>query len=133
MITYLIEETLRQAANFPAVLVRDDWLLGVVAVQQVQMFLYQLFAESNKPAPPTGPKQWSFKLTSSQRQVLSGLPAAAPSPDSVLAAREATFAVFFREAPPIAARNGIGWPSRLEQAVRDYLREQGVPLPGREG
>ena len=105
-------------------LVRDDWLLGVVAVQQIQMFLYQLFAESNKPAPPTGPKQWSFKLTSSQRQVLSGLPAAAPSPDSVLAAREATFAVFFREAPPIAARNGIPWPSRLEQAVRVYLREQ---------
>ena len=67
MVTYLIEETLRQAANFPAVLVRDDWLMGVVAVQQVQMFLYQLFAESNKPAPPTGPKQWSFKLTSSQR------------------------------------------------------------------
>jgi hypothetical protein len=47
VITYLIEETLRQAANFPAVLVRDDWLLGVAAVQQVQMFLYQLFAESN--------------------------------------------------------------------------------------
>ena len=133
VITYLIEETLRQAANFPTVLVRDDWLLGVVAVQQVQMFLYQLFAESNKPAPPTGPKQWSFKLTSSQRQVLSGLPAAAPSPDSVLAARAATFAVFFREAPPIAARNGIPWPSRLEQAVRDYLREQDVPLPDREG
>jgi hypothetical protein len=44
------------------------------------MFLYQLFAESNKPAPPTGPKQWSFKLTATQ-------------------------------------------------AVRDYLRTQGVPLP----
>jgi hypothetical protein len=133
VITYLIEETLRQAANFPAVPVRDDWLLGVVAVQQVQMFLYQLFAESNKPAPPTGPKQWSFRLTSPQRQVLPRLPAAAPSPDSVLAAREATFAVFLREAPPIAARNGIPWPSGLEQAVRDYLREQGVPLPGRTG
>jgi hypothetical protein len=35
VITYLIEETLRQAANFPAVLVRDDWLMSVVAVQQV--------------------------------------------------------------------------------------------------
>jgi len=133
VIAYLIEETLRQAANFPAVLVRDDWLLGVIAVQQVQVFLYQLFAESNKPAPPTGPKQWSFKLTAAQRQVLSGLPAAAPFPDSVLAAREATLAAFFREAPPIAARCGVEWPSRLEQAVRDYLRDQGVPLPAREG
>jgi hypothetical protein len=133
VLEYLIEETLRQAANFPAVLVRDDWLLGVIGVQQVQLFLYQLFAESNKPAPPTGPKQWSFKLTSAQRRALSGLPVAAPSPDSVLAAREATFATFFREAPPIAARNGVPWPSGLEQAVRDYLHDQGVPLPGREG
>jgi hypothetical protein len=132
-IAYLIEETLRQAANFPCVLVRDDWLLGVVAVQQVQMFIYQLFTESNKPAPPAGPKQYSFKLTSAQRQLLSGLPAAAPFPDSVLAAREATFAVFFREVPPIAARNGVPWPAELEQAVRDYLRRQGVPLPALSG
>ena len=29
--------------------------------------------------------------------------------------------------------NGIPWPSRLEQAVRNYLGEQGVPLPGRAG
>jgi len=132
VITYLIEETLRQAANFPAVLVRDDWLLGVIAVQQVQLFLYQLFAESNKPMPLTGPKQWSRKLTTAQRQVLSGLPAAAPSADSVLAAREATFAAFFHEAPPIAARNGVPWPARLEQGVRDYLHSQGVPLPSGE-
>jgi hypothetical protein len=33
-IGFLIEETLRQAANFPTVIVRDDWLMGVVAVQQ---------------------------------------------------------------------------------------------------
>lgn len=97
------------------------------------MFLYQLFAESNKPAPPTGPKQWSSKLTTAQRQVLSGLPAAAPSADSVLAAREAAFAAFFHQARPIAARNGVPWPTRLEQAVRNYPREQGVPLPGRQG
>ena len=67
------------------------------------------------------------------RRILSGLPAAAPTPDSVLATREAAFAVFFRQAPPIAARTGIPWPSRLEHAVRDYLREQGAPLPGRTG
>jgi hypothetical protein len=71
------------------VTVRDDWLLGVVAVQQVQLFLYELFAESNKPMPPAGPKQWSSKLTPYQRQVLEGLPAAAPSEQSVLAARPA--------------------------------------------
>jgi len=61
--------------------------------------------------------------------VLENLPTAAPSEQSVRAARAATFAVFFRDAPPIARRNGIPWPGDLEQAVRAYLAEQGVPLP----
>ncbi|HEU4947917.1 MAG TPA: hypothetical protein VFT31_12250 [Kribbella sp.] len=128
-ISFLIEETLRQAANFPVVLVRQDWLLGVIAVQQVQLFLYQLFAEANKPAPPTGPKQWSSKLTPEQRQVLESLPVAAPDEQSVKAAREATFMVFFRNAPRIAERCGVTWPSDLEWAVRAYLEREGVPLP----
>jgi hypothetical protein len=128
-IRYLIEETLRQAANFPVVLARTDWLLGVVAVQQVQMFLYQLFTESSKPRPPTGPKQWSFKLTPYQRRVLEELPVAAPTRESVLAARAAAFTAFFNEAPSIAEHNGVGWPAELEQGVRAYLAGQGVPLP----
>lgn len=128
-ITYLIEETLRQAANFPTVIVRADWLMGVIAVQQVQLFLYQLFAESSKPMPPTGPKQWSFKLTPHHRRVLEALPVAAPSERSVLAARKATFAAFFAEVPPIAQRNDVPWPDRLEEAARAYLEIQGVPLP----
>lgn len=128
-VTYLIEETLRQAANFPVVLVRQDWLLGVVAVQQVQLFLYQLFAEANKPAAPTGPKQWSHKLTPEQRQVLESLPVPTANEQSVRAAREATFTVFFRDAARIAERTHVAWPSELEHAVRAYLTREGVALP----
>jgi hypothetical protein len=129
VVSYLIEETLRQAANFPVVIVRADWLMGVIAVQQVQLFLYQLFAESNKPAPPTGPKQWSSKLSGYQRRVLAGLPVAAPFPESVRLARDAALGVFLREAPAIAARSGVVWPAELEDAVRAYLRAERVPLP----
>jgi hypothetical protein len=129
-ISFLIEETLRQAANFPAVVVRGDWLLGVIAVQQVQLFLYQLFAESNKPMPPAGPKQWSSKLTPRQRRLLEGLPAAAPEEQSVRAAREAAFTLFFAEVPAIASSNDITWPDELERAVRAYLGDAGLPLPG---
>lgn len=129
-IAYVIEETLRQAANFPAVSVRSDWLLGVVAVQQVQLFLYELFAESNKPAPPTGPKQWSSKLTSRQRQLLESLPVAAPTERSVNDARAAAFTLFFAEVPEIAQHNGVAWPHELEKAVRTYLSSVGLPLPG---
>ena len=128
-IGFLIEETLRQAANFPTVIVRDDWLMGVVAVQQVQLFLYELFAESNKPAPPTGPKQWSFKLTGYQRQLLEELPVAAPNPESVRAARDAVLAAFLREAPLIARATGVEWPSELEHAVRTFLDGEGCPVP----
>jgi hypothetical protein len=128
-ISYFIEETLRQAVNFPAVIVRDDWLLGVVAVQQIQLFLYELFAESNKPMPAAGPKQWSRKLTGRQRQLLTALPVAGPTRQSVMAAREAAFMLFFAEAPAVAVHCGVTWPAELESGVRAYLRTAGVPLP----
>jgi hypothetical protein len=34
-IAFYVTEALRQMANFPVVIVRRDWLLGVVAVQQL--------------------------------------------------------------------------------------------------
>lgn len=86
----------------------------VIAVQQVQLFLYELFAESNKPMPPTGPKQWSFKLTPRQRQLLEGLPVAAPAEQSVRAAREAAFALFFAEIPAMAKSNDQRGPAFAE-------------------
>ena len=59
---------------------REDWLLGVVGVQNIQMLLYQLFVESNQPLPPMGVKQWSAKLTTGQRAVCAGLPVARCQP-----------------------------------------------------
>jgi hypothetical protein len=134
-ITFLIEEELRMAVNFRGVLIRGDWLMGVLTVQHVHLTLHQLFAESNKLVPPgnlawsTGPKHWSAKLTPYQREILERLPAAAPTPESVGAAREAALGVFFREAPLIAERTGVAWPAQLEHAVRAYLAEHGAPLP----
>jgi hypothetical protein len=52
-----------------------------------------------------------------------------PACERVLAAREATFALFFRDAPAIAERNQVPWPAELEHAVRAYLDRQGCPLP----
>jgi hypothetical protein len=127
-IAYLVEECLRQAANFPTVTVREDWLLGVVAVQEVHQMLYQLFVESNQPLPPTGPKQWSGKLTPAQAAVLTALPVPQPRPESVLPAREAALRAFIEQARPIAQRFGAPWPADLEIAVRDFLRRE-LDLP----
>ena len=124
----LIEECLRQAANFPTVTVRGDWLLGVVAVQEVHLMLYQLLVESNQPLPPMGPKQWSAKLTGAQAAALAALPVPQPRRESVLEARQAALRAFIEEARPIAERCGVPWPEALEAAVRDFLRRE-LDLP----
>ena len=126
VIAGVIRETLRQAANFETVVVRDDWLLGVVAVTSVHAMLYQLFVEANKPQPPTGPKQWSFKLVPAHRRLLEQLPVPQPEPESVLAARQAALGLFLREAPAIAARHGVTWPADLADAVLTYLTSKGL-------
>lgn len=131
-IAYLVEECLRQAANFPTVTVREDWLLGVVAVQEVHLMLYQLFAESNQPLPPMGPKQWSAKLTGAQAEVLAALPVPQPRRESVLEARQAALRAFIEQARPIAARCGLPWPDALEAGVRDFLRRE-LDLPLGQG
>lgn len=114
-INYLISETLRQAANFETVIVRDDWLLGVVGVQTVHLHLYQLFAEANKPQPPTGPKQWSFKLATRHRQMLEALPVPQPNRESVMPAREAALTLFLTEPPPlpqpVTLPGQLSWPT----------------------
>lgn len=129
-IDYLIRETLRQAANFETVTVRDDWLLGVVAVTSVHGMLYQLFAEANKPQPATGPKQWSIKLAPRHRALLQQLPVPQPNRGSVLPARQAALGAFLTEAPAIAAQCGVAWPTDLADAVLDYLTTKGIGVTG---
>jgi len=117
---FCITEALRQMANFPVVMVREDWLLGVVAVQQLHQYLYELFAQSNRPRPPTGPKQWSHKLTDRQRSLLEALPVPQPKRDSVVGAHRAAVDLFEREAPVIAERANVVWPTALHEAVCTY-------------
>lgn len=130
-IAFVIKEPIRTAANFDTAVVRGDWLLGVVAVQTIQALPYQLLAEANKPQPPTGPKQYSFKLSPHHRQQLQALPVPQPNRESVIAARTAAFALFLAEAPAIAAMNDVPWPNDLERAVRAHLDRNGLGIPQR--
>ncbi|WP_188895916.1 hypothetical protein [Microlunatus endophyticus] len=128
-IAYVIKETLRTAANFDTVVVRDDWLLGVVSVQTVHSLLYQLFTEANKPQPPTGPKQWSFKLSPRHRRLLEALPVPQAERESVMAARQAAYGLFVAEAPAIADAYGVQWPADLERTVGNHLDRNGLGIP----
>ncbi len=127
-IAWLIEETLRQQANWPVVHVRQDWLLGQVGVQSVHLMLYELFTEANKPMPGMGPKQWSSKLTAAQCATLAALPVPTADPVSLDHARDVAVAVFLREARPIAAATAVPWPADLETAARRYLAIEGFTL-----
>ena len=117
----LVEEFLRQQANFPsAVVAREDWLLGVVAIEQVHMMLYQLFVEANQPLPPLGMKQWSAKLTADQQECLRGLPVPPAEREPVIEEMRRTSAVFRAEAVAILAAANAPWPSELDAAIRAY-------------
>lgn len=98
---------------------REDWLLGVIGVQQVHMMLYQLFVESNQPLPPSGVKQWSAKLTDRQRRRCAGLPAPRADRDTVIEAMRESALVFRAEAQAILGANDVTWPEALDSAVRE--------------
>jgi hypothetical protein len=108
----MVAEFLRQMTIFPAAVVaRQDWLLGVVGVQNVHLMLYQLFVEANQPLPPMGVKQWSAKLTQRQRQICTSLPAPTASRNSVLDAMRAAAATFRSEAMAVLAAHEVPWPT----------------------
>ena len=115
-----IVEALRQMANFPVVIARQDWLMGVVAVQQLHLLLYEICAQANRPQPVTGLKRWSEKLSPRHLRLLEGLPVPQPQRDSVVAAHRAAVDLFEQEAPVIATDVGIAWPQELHDAVRAY-------------
>jgi len=111
----LIEEFFRQQAIFPAVVAREDWLLGVEGVHNARLMLYQLFVESNQPLPPMGVKQWSAKLTQAQRDVLRALPPTAATQESVSAGMRATRDAFCTAGRAAATGCGVEWPEHLQR------------------
>lgn len=118
----LIEEFFRDTGMFPVVLEREDWLLGLEAINLVRSLLYQLFVEANAPLPPMGVKRWSTKLTPQQRGVLEELPCAVAERSSVVTTHEAVCLAFSTHARRIAAEVGVAWPEALDDATGRYLR-----------
>lgn len=115
------EEFLRMQAIFPAAVVaREDWLLGVVGVQDNQRKLYELFVEANQPLPVMGVKQWSARLTPAQREVLLALPVPGPDRDELVAALRATQHAWRTDGRAALEAAGGEWPIALDDAVVAY-------------
>ena len=73
-----------------------------------------------------GIKQWSTKLTPEQRAVLTSLPAAAATRESVITAHQAVGEAFLEHARRVCDQLGVPWPTELEAATADYLRGYGL-------
>ena len=123
----LVGEFYRQQAIFPAAVVaREDWLLGVVAVHEMQRLLFQVFVACNAPLPPMGVKQWSSRLTAEQRQVLSELRQPTPTSTDVIAAMLDVRRAFREYGRRLTASVGVDWPDDVDAAVTAYWRRVGL-------
>ncbi|HET7430620.1 MAG TPA: nucleotidyltransferase domain-containing protein [Nocardioides sp.] len=123
----LVTEVLRQNAIFPAAVVaREDWLLGQVAVHNHQQMLYDLLVESNQPLPPMGVKQWSSRLTAEQRGVLAALPAPTADRESVVASMTAVRDAIRTHGRAALEAAGGTWPVEVDDALAAYWRRHGL-------
>lgn len=123
----IVTEFLRQSAIFPAAVVaREDWLLGQVAVHNYGSMLYDLFVESNQPLPVMGVKQWSSRLTPEQRALLAGLPVAKADHESVVRAMTAVRDAIRTHGRAALETAGGTWPAEVDDAMAAYWERQGL-------
>jgi hypothetical protein len=121
----IVEEFFREQAIFPAAVVaRQDWLLGVVAVSVTHRMLYDLFVETNQPLPAMGIKRWSARLTPHQRDVLAALRPPAAERDSTIDAMWAARHAIRTHGRHAVETAGGGWPQHLDDTVARYLQSE---------
>ncbi len=117
-----VEEFFRIAAIAPLMVeARRDCLSAVSGVQTLTLMLYQLYVEANQPLPPMGIKQWSAKLTASQRELLTALPTAEATPESLRPALRAVVDAMRTSGRDAAEAAGASWPEELDATVTAFL------------
>jgi hypothetical protein len=123
----IVTEFLRQSAIFPAAVVaREDWLLGQVAVHNYSLMLFELLVESNQPLPAMGLKQWSSRLDEDQRALLRSLPAPTADRESVVPAMSAVRAAIRTRGRAALETAGGVWPVEIDVAMAAYWRRHGL-------
>lgn len=123
----IVTEFLRQSAIFPAAVVaREDWLLGQVAVRNYALMLYDLLVESNQPLPAMGVKQWSSRLTPDQRDLLAALPVPTADRESVVGSMTAVRQAIRTHGRAALESAGGTWPDEVDAAMAAYWKRHGL-------
>lgn len=108
---------------------RRDYLCAQTGVQTLQKMLYDVFVEANQPLPPMGVKQYTAKLTAEQVEVLSALPPAAATRESLVPAMRAAVEAFRTHGRRAAEAAGATWPVELDEGVQRFFDAAFSPDP----
>lgn len=108
--------------NLAVVVGRDEPVLGTNgAIMLRDTCLVPLMHAETGTVRTGGNKRLRAFLTDEQHATLAGLPAVAPTLDSVVDAYAATAAIFVTRGRALARRLDADWPLAFEQATADHL------------
>lgn len=121
-LTAICEEFLRIQAITPFMLnERRDFLCVVTGLETLHKMLYDVFVEANQPLPPMGVKQFTARLTGEQAAVLTALPRAAATYESLVPAMRAAVEAFRTHGRRAAETAGAIWPTALDDGVQAFF------------
>lgn len=126
----LIEEFIRVLGLLPLSSGRGEYVVGVTGAGLLRGLLIELMIEARALPTPPGALHLSRVLSEADMAVLTNLPPALPTAESVIAACCACADVFLPRARALAATAGAPWPAVLEAAARDHLKQAlAIDLP----
>lgn len=118
----IISEFWRIQAIFPFMInERKDLLVARSGVELSSQLLYDVFVETNQPLPPMGVKQFSRRLTGEQRSVLEAIPPCSADRNSLIIADLWVCDAMATHGRAAAERVGAEYPTKLANAVREFL------------
>ena len=117
----LVTEFLRVMGLLPVVLGREEYVVGVSGAGLLRGMIIQLFLEDAAVEDRGGALHLSTLLPPQRLQALADLPAAEATRESVLEAHLACARLFLPHAREMAARIGVAWPEKLQDALNRRL------------
>lgn len=122
-IAALATEFLRVLGLLPVVVGRGEYVVGVSGAGLLRTLLVRLMLEDVAVPDRGGALRLVGLLPPDRLAVLAGLPPAAATRESVVAAHLACARAFLPLGRQLAARTGAGWPAAMEAACRRHLAD----------
>jgi predicted nucleotidyltransferase len=122
----LVNEFFRVVSLAPVGLGRKEFVVALSGIELLRRMTVDLMLEENGIGPSArgGALRLNAFLTPEQIQLLQSLPAVGADRERLIRCQKAITNLFIPRARALAARIGMEWPAKLEQASRAYLKSQ---------